>query len=94
LLLPRLQQRERQRERDGGVQTDDHQRLTQVFGLALPRIHRRVGYAQNLRRDGRIESEDLGDSGHIGFGVVRKPDDLRRDTRRSRQVLAALELLA
>ena len=90
--LPGFQQRERQRERDRGVQADDHQRLLEILGLALARVHRRVGDAQNFGGDGGIEGEDIGDARDVDLRIVGELDDLRRDSGGARQTVAAFDL--
>ena len=41
-----------------------------------------------------IEREHVGDSSHVGFGIVGELDDLGRDSGRARQVVAAFDLLS
>ena len=82
----RFDQREAQGEGQRGIESQHHQRLAQVFALAALRIQRRIGDAQNFAGQRRVHAQGLGDLAHFDFRILRQLDDVRRHSRRRREI--------
>ena len=76
-----LHQGETQGESQRGIQSQHHQRLAQILALAALRIQRRIGDAQNFRRQSRVHAQGLGDLAHLDVRILREFDDVRRHAR-------------
>src|SRR5579871_4613423 len=69
-------QGEAKRQRDGGVQSERHERLAQVVALAPLRVHGRVRDSQYLGSKSRIFRNQRGHLTGIDLRVARQIDDL------------------
>ena len=79
-------QREAERQRERGVQTDDYQRLPQVLARPALGVKRGIGDSQDFRRHRRVAADRLGHFGHLDVGVAGEGDDFRGDPRRAGEV--------